>query len=144
MAEASGQQPRAPGWQAEHTRRYIETNGEDGYLWNGVPTLLLTTTGKRSGEPRTTPLIFGRDGDRYLVVASRGGAQRNPQWYRNLVANPDVQVQVKGDRFAARARTAAPAEKPRLWQIMTAIWPAYDEYQTRTSRQIPVVIIERT
>jgi deazaflavin-dependent oxidoreductase (nitroreductase family) len=144
MAEQGGSGTRPVGWQAEHARRYIATDGEDGHLWNGVPTLLLTTTGQRSGEPRTTPLIYGQDGDRYLVVASRGGAPRHPQWYRNLRVQPEVQVQVRADRFNARARTATLEEKPALWQVMTGIWPAYNEYQARTTRDIPVVILERS
>lgn len=134
---------RPPGWQKEHAHRYLATGGQDGHIWEGVPTLLLTTTGRRSGEPRTTPLIYGRDGDRYLVVASRGGAPSHPAWYENLVAQPEVQVQVMADRFNARARTAAAAEKPALWKTMTSIWPAYDEYQQRTDRAIPVVVLER-
>jgi deazaflavin-dependent oxidoreductase (nitroreductase family) len=143
MVQQSGAGARPPGWQREHARRYMETNGEDGYIWNGVPILLLTTTGKRTGTQHTTPLIFGEDGGRYLVVASRGGAPKHPQWYRNLVAQPEVGVQVKADRFRARARTATPEERPALWQTMAAIWPAYSEYQTRTEREIPVVILER-
>ncbi len=134
---------RSAGWQADHARRYIATNGEDGHLWRGVPTLLLTTTGRRTGEPYTTPLIYGEDGDRYIVVASKGGAPEHPQWYRNLLAQPEVAVQVQAERFRARARTASPEEKPVLWQRMASIWPAYDEYQARTSRDIPVVILER-
>jgi deazaflavin-dependent oxidoreductase (nitroreductase family) len=143
MTEQRGTSSRQPGWQAEHARRYIETNGEDGHIWNGVPTLLLTTTGQRSGQSYTTPLIYGQEGDRYVIVASRGGAPQHPQWYRNLVAQPDVGVQVLADRFRARARTASPEEKPDLWKLMTGIWPAYDEYQARTTREIPVVILER-
>jgi deazaflavin-dependent oxidoreductase (nitroreductase family) len=138
---ASGSRP--PGWQQAHARRYIETGGQEGHIWEGVTTLLLTTTGRRSGQPRTTPLIYGRDGDRYLVVASRGGAPKHPDWYENLVAQPEVHVQVMADRFTARARTATPAEKPALWRTMTAIWPPYAEYQGRTTREIPVVILER-
>ena len=134
---------RPPGWQQEHARRYIETGGRDGHIWEGVTTLLLTTTGRRSGQSRTTPLIYGRAGDRYLVVASRGGAPTHPGWYENLVAQPVVQVQVMADRFKARARTATAAEKPALWKTMTAIWPPYDEYQKRTAREIPLVILER-
>ena len=134
---------RPPGWQQEHARRYMESGGRDGHIWEGVTTLLLTTTGRRSGSSRTTPLIYGQDGDRYLVVASRGGAPAHPDWYENLVAQPEVRVQVMADRFNARARAATPAEKPALWKTMTAIWPAYDEYQTRTAREIPLVIIER-
>jgi len=127
----------------EHVRRYRETDGDVGYLWNGVPTLILTTTGRRSGEPHSTPLIFGQDGDDYVVVASKGGAPRHPDWYRNLVDHPEVDVQVKGDRFRARARTAEGDERRRLWKLMTDIWPAYDQYQQRTDRQIPVVVLER-
>ena len=126
-----------------HLKRYLETNGKDGHVWNGVPTLLLTTTGRRTGQSHTIPLIYGRDGDRYLVVASRGGAPRHPQWYTNLIDHPKVQVQVLADRFTARARPATPDEKPALWKTMTSVYPAYDEYQTRTSRDIPVVVIER-
>jgi deazaflavin-dependent oxidoreductase (nitroreductase family) len=127
----------------EHVRRYRETDGEVGYLWRGVPTLILTTTGRRSGQPRPTPLIFGRDGDDYLVVASKGGAPAHPAWYRNLVDRPEVEVQVKGERFRARARTAEGEERARLWKLMTGIWPAYDQYQQRTDRRIPVVVLER-
>jgi deazaflavin-dependent oxidoreductase (nitroreductase family) len=128
----------------EHVRRYQETDGEVGYLWNGAPALVLTTTGRTSGEPRDSALIFGADGDACVVVASMGGAPMHPQWYRNLVANPEVQVQVKGDRFTARARTAEGEERDRLWQLMTSIWPNYDQYQERTERVIPVVVLERT
>jgi deazaflavin-dependent oxidoreductase (nitroreductase family) len=127
----------------EHVRRYRDTDGEVGYLWRGVPTLILTTTGRRSGQPRSSPLIFGQDGDAYLVVASKGGSARHPAWYLNLVANPKVEVQVKGERFEAVARTAGADERPRLWGLMAGIWPDYDVYQERTARQIPVVILER-
>ena len=130
-------------WVREHTQRYLETAGEDGYLWRGVPTLLLTTRGRRSGQMRRTALIFGRDGDTYVVVASRGGAPEHPLWYLNLCDSPAVEVQVKDERFRARARPATADERPRLWRLMADIWPAYDEYQTRTPREIPVVVIER-
>jgi deazaflavin-dependent oxidoreductase (nitroreductase family) len=130
-------------WVADHARRYVETNGEDGYIWQGVPTLVLTTKGRRSGKPRRTMLIFGQDGDRYVVVASKGGAPEHPLWYRNLQEDPEVLVQVRADRFHARARTATAEEKPALWKLMTEIWPAYDEYQEKTGRDIPVVILER-
>jgi deazaflavin-dependent oxidoreductase (nitroreductase family) len=125
----------------EHIRRYRETDGEVGYLWNGVPTLLLTTTGRRSGEARTSPLIFARDGDDYLVVASMGGAPKHPSWYLNLTENPDAEIQVKGDHIPVTARTASDDEKPRLWKIVTEAWPNYDVYQTRTDRVIPVVVL---
>jgi deazaflavin-dependent oxidoreductase (nitroreductase family) len=130
-------------WFAEHVERYIATDGEDGHDWNGVPTLLLTTHGRRSGEPHTLPLIYGVDGDRLLVVASRGGAPQHPSWYLNLVADPNVEVQVKGDRFHATAHAASADEKPRLWGTMTGIFPDYASYQKKTEREIPVVVLER-
>ncbi|CNG64441.1 deazaflavin-dependent nitroreductase family protein [Mycobacterium tuberculosis] len=127
----------------EHVQRYQETDGAEGHDWQGTVTLLLTTTGRKSGQERTTPLIYQPEGDAYLVVASRGGADEPPLWYLNLQAEPEVKVQVKGDKFTARARTATPAEKPALWRKMVATWPAYAEYQTKTSRDIPVVVLER-
>jgi deazaflavin-dependent oxidoreductase (nitroreductase family) len=128
----------------EHVKRYIETDGEEGHDWrDGAPVLLLTTTGRRSGEQRTTPLIYGRSGDDYLIVASRGGSDAAPAWFHNLSADPDVRVQVKADKFAAQARTATPDEKGELWRTMAEIWPAYDEYQRKTDRDIPVVVLER-
>jgi len=137
-------QPSAlPGWIADHLQRYLATNGADGHIWNGVPTLLLTTTGRKSGTPRTLPLIYGRDGDRYVIVASRGGTPDHPDWYKNLVANPTVQLQVAADRFAARASTAQGEDRTRLWQTMAKIWPAYDDYQKKTAREIPVVVLEK-
>jgi len=127
----------------EHVRRYLETDGEVGYLWNGVPALVLTTIGRKTGEPRQQALIFGRDGDNLVVIASMGGAPRHPSWYLNLTANPEVEVQVKGDKYRARARTASdPEERQRLWALMTSIWPNYDVYATRTTREIPVVVLE--
>ena len=135
--------PALPGWIAEHLKKYLATNGADGHIWNGVPTLLLTTTGRKSGAPQQLPLIYGKDGDRYVIVASRGGAPDHPGCYKNLVAQPQVKLQVAADRFAARAQTAKGAERTRLWAMMAKIWPAYDEYQTKTSREIPVVILER-
>ncbi len=142
---AAQQEPldSARDWVAEHARRYVATDGADGHLWRGYPTLVLTTTGRRSGRPRRQMLIYGRDGDRYLVVASMGGADRHPQWYRNLLAHPEVQVQVRAERFTARARPATPAEKPRLWRLMADLYLPYEAYQARTSRAIPVVILER-
>ena len=130
-------------WVAEHAQQYVETNGEEGHIWRGAPTLVLTTTGRRSGKPRRTMLIYGRDGDNYLLVASQGGRPTHPLWYHNLVEQPEVQVQVLAARFTARARTATPEEKARLWPTMTALWPAYDDYQAKTTRDIPVVILER-
>ena len=127
----------------EHVKRYRATDGEEGHDWQGTHTLLLTTTGRRSGEKRTTPLIYGQHGDEFVVVASKGGAPEHPAWYKNLSRDPEVEVQVKGDRFGARAHTATPEEKPELWEIMTHEWPDYDAYQQRTDRKIPVVVLER-
>src|SRR3954447_14341185 len=107
----------------EHVRRYEESDGEVGYLWNGAPILVLTTTGWKSGTTRKHALIFGRDGDDLLLVASQGGAPDHPQWYKNLAADPQVGIQVLGDRFPARTRTATPEEKARLWPTMTQLWP---------------------
>jgi deazaflavin-dependent oxidoreductase (nitroreductase family) len=133
------------GWVASHIRSYVETDGASGHEWRpGVPTLLLTTRGRKSGLRRRTALIYGRDGERYLVVASVGGSPEHPAWYLNLVEHPGVEVQVGADKFTARARTAAAEEKPRLWRVMTEIWPDYDRYQAGTDRTIPVVVLERT
>ena len=140
MSDSGGRRPQRV---QEHIERYRASNGEDGHIWNGVPTLLLTTTGRQSGEPFTTPLVYGRNGDDYLIVASSAGSVVHPHWYRNLRANPSVEVQVAADRFTATARTASPEEKSRLWPIMTAILPRYDEYQETSIREIPLVILER-
>jgi deazaflavin-dependent oxidoreductase (nitroreductase family) len=131
-------------WVRDHIREYEETGGESGHLWHGVPTLLLTVTGRKTGTPRRTALIYGEDEGRYVVVASKGGADEDPLWHRNLEANPDVEVQVGADRFRAEARTAGPEEKARLWPKMVAIWPDYDEYRKKTDRDIPVVVLEPT
>ncbi len=127
----------------EHVDRYRATDGAEGHDWQGTQTLLLTTTGRKSGEQRTTPLIYGRTGDDVMVVASKGGSDEPPAWYLNLEANPEVDVQVKGDRFHARARDATPEEKPELWKTMVGHWVHYERYQEMTEREIPVVVLER-
>ncbi len=127
-----------------HVERYRETDGEVGHEWNGTQTLLLTTNGRKSGEPKTTPLIYAPHGDSaYTVVASKGGSDEPPGWFANIEADPEVEVQILGDRFKARARTATPEEKPEMWQRMTQEWADYDEYQKNTDREIPVVVLER-
>jgi deazaflavin-dependent oxidoreductase (nitroreductase family) len=129
-------------WVRDHIEDYVASDGRKGHRWRGLPTLLLTTRGRKSGKLRRTALIYGRDGDNYLIVASYGGAAQHPQWYLNLVAHPEVELQVGAAKFAARARTAVAEEKPRLWLVMTAIYPTYDRYQEKTRREIPVVILE--
>jgi deazaflavin-dependent oxidoreductase (nitroreductase family) len=127
-----------------HVRRYRETGGEVGHIWRrGAKTLLLTTRGRKTGNPTTAPLIYEQDGDAYVIVASKGGAPRHPGCYRNLAKDPNVEVQVLDDVFAARARTAAGAEREQLWRLAAQQWPDYDAYQQRTDREIPVVVLER-
>jgi len=128
----------------EHVDRYRATGGEEGYDWQrGTTILLLTTRGRKSGEERTTPLIFRPHGDDFMVVASKGGTDAPPAWYLNLQAEPEVQVQVRGEVFTARARDATPEEQPELWRQMAEVWPDYDAYQEKTERRIPVVVLER-
>jgi deazaflavin-dependent oxidoreductase (nitroreductase family) len=129
----------------DHVRQYQDSDGEQGYHWRkGSKILLLTTTGRKSGEPRTLPLIFGEDDGRYVLVASKGGAPEHPAWYQNLTADPEVELQVKADVFKARAHDAEGEERERLWEMMLGEWPDYAAYQERTDRQIPVVILERS
>jgi proline iminopeptidase len=128
----------------EHVQRYEETDGEVGYSWNGATCLVLTTRGRRTGKPRKFALIFDRRGDDVVVVASKGGAPEHPGWYENLVANPDAEVQILGEKYPVRARTAEGDERDELWRLMTVNWPNYDEYTKRTDRVIPVVVLERS
>ncbi|WP_144123796.1 nitroreductase/quinone reductase family protein [Catellatospora sichuanensis] len=128
-------------WVAGHIRRFVETGGQSR---PGMNDLLLTTRGRRTGTLRRTALVYARDGERHLVVASNAGADRHPAWYLNLVADPAVTVQIGARTFAATARTAAAAERPRLWQLMVETMPNYQGYQETTERQIPVVILEPT
>jgi deazaflavin-dependent oxidoreductase (nitroreductase family) len=128
----------------EHVRRYRETRGEVGHIWRrGAKILLLTTRGRRTGEPTTTPLIYEQADGGYVVIASKGGAPEHPGWYRNLAKEPRVEVQVKGEVFPARARTATGEERERLWRLAARQWPDYDAYQKRTEREIPVVVLEQ-
>jgi deazaflavin-dependent oxidoreductase (nitroreductase family) len=127
---------------ADHVERYLATDGVDGAVWEGAPCIILTTTGAKSGQLRRTPLIRVRDGDNYLVLASMGGAPTSPNWYFNMVANPEVTVQDRAEVHDLVARVASPEEKAALWPIATAVWPAYDDYQAGTDRDIPLVICE--
>jgi proline iminopeptidase len=128
----------------EHVRRYRETDGEEGFIWReGATILLLTTTGGRTGNETTTPLIFQFDGENPVIVASKGGAPEHPGWYEDLATTPEVGVQIEGDKFRARARVAEGEERERLWRLMKEIWPHYEEYAEKTDREIPVVVLER-
>ncbi len=128
----------------EHVEKYRETDGEVGHDWQGTVVLILTTTGRKSGDERSTPLIYQPAGDgSYAIVASKGGDDHPPAWFLNLEEHPEVDVQIKADRFRARARVAGDDEKPELWKKMVAAWPAYEEYQQKTDREIPVVVLER-
>lgn len=127
----------------EHVRVYRETGGEHGYHWRGTTILLLTTTGHSSGQERTTPLIHRTEDDRWVVVASKGGAPDHPAWFKNLEAEPEATIQVRNEQIPVRARVAEGEERRHLWELMTEDWPAYDEYQQKTDRQIPVVVLER-
>ena len=148
MSEAKA--PQLPQWITDHLQRYLDTNGADGHMWDSgpvggpglLPTLLLTTNGRRSGKPITMPLIYGEADGSYIIVASKGGAPQHPGWYLNLAANPQVEVQVRDKRFRAAARTASGQERTNLWQKMRGIYPPYDEYQAKTEREIPVVVLE--
>ena len=128
----------------EHVRRYQQTDGAEGYQWrNDTTILLLTTTGRKSGKERTSALIYRDWEDKQLIVASKGGADQPPAWYLNLENDPAVVVQIKGDRFRAKARVATPDEKPAMWEHMVQVWPDYANYQAKTERDIPVVVLER-
>jgi deazaflavin-dependent oxidoreductase (nitroreductase family) len=127
----------------EHVKRYEETDGAEGHEWQGTTALILATTGRKSGQQRKSALIYQKYGDDYLVVASKGGAPEPPAWYLNLESDPEVEVQVLGDKFRAHARTATAAEKPGMWEVMAKAWPSYNDYQKKTSREIPVVVLER-
>jgi deazaflavin-dependent oxidoreductase (nitroreductase family) len=127
----------------EHVRQYEATDGKVGHTWNGTSVLILHTSGRKSGQTRKNPLIYGRSGDDYLIVASKGGAPDHPGWYKNLLARPEATIQVWGELIPVIARTASADEKRRLWPIMTAEWPDYDSYQQKTTRDIPLVILQR-
>ena len=126
----------------EHVRQYEATAGKVGHDWNGASILILQTSGRKSGQTRKFPLIYGRDGGDYVVVASKGGAPDHPGWYKNLLAHPDAKVQVRGEVIPVTARTGTAEDKRRVWPVMTAQWPPYDEYQRKTDRDIPVVLLQ--
>ena len=144
--------PNLPGWMVDHAKRYLDSGGADGHLYKmsqpgrpemTVPALLPTTTGRRSGERFIFPLFYGETGNgSYFVIASKGGAPQHPGWYRNLTADPQVEVQVGTAKMRARARTASGAERALLWQKALEFWPPYADYQQKTEREIPVVVLD--
>jgi proline iminopeptidase len=143
--------PNLPDWMVEHANRYLASGGTDGHMYTmtqpgrpqlTVPSLLLTTTGRKSGEKFIFPLFYGKAGDGYFVIASKGGAPHHPGWYRNILANPDVDVQVGTAKMKARARTATGEERAQLWKEALAFWPPYAYYQGKTAREIPVVVLD--
>ena len=128
----------------EHVDRYRATDGEEGHIWReGSTILLLTTTGRKTGNESTTPLIYDLDGDNPVIVASKGGAPEHPGWFLNIEKTPEVGVQILGETFRARARVAEGEERERLWALLNEMWPHYEEYQAKTDRAIPVVVLER-
>jgi deazaflavin-dependent oxidoreductase (nitroreductase family) len=127
----------------EHVRQYEATGGKVGHDWNDTPCLILRAKGRKSGAVRKFPLIYGRDGEDYVLVASKGGYPQNPGWYENLVAHPDVEIQVWDQVIPVTARTGTAEDKRRVWPTMTKLWPDYDTYQSGTKRDIPVVLLRR-
>ena len=125
----------------EHVQKYEETGGAVGHDWNGTSCLILHTRGRKSGTVRKIPLIYGRDGEDYVIIASKGGAPEHPGWYKNLVAHPDIEIQVRDKVIPVTARTGSAADKQRVWPMMVKEWPGYDEYQAGTTRDIPVVLL---
>jgi len=142
---------KTPEWISQHLRIYRESGGAEGHMWDSsaagssglLPALLLTTVGRRSGEKRTSPLIYGTVGDAFIIIGSKGGADTHPRWYLNLLANPVVELQVGKDRFVARARVAAGKERQQLWEQMLKVYPPYQDYQHKTKREIPVIVLEK-
>jgi deazaflavin-dependent oxidoreductase (nitroreductase family) len=142
MAEAK-LAPNLPDWIVDHANRYLASGGtvpERGEIT--APALLLTTIGRKSGDKFVLPLFYGTEGGSYFVVASKGGAPQHPGWYRNILANSDVQVQVGTKKMSARARTTAGEERLRLWKKALEFWPPYADYQLKTEREIPVVMLD--
>ena len=129
-------------WVADHVRRYVESDGADGHIMNGVPCALITHRGRTSGKLRRTPLVYGRDGDRFVIIASRGGSNHHPAWFLNLQADPRVHLQVNAEHFDLRARVAEGEERSQTWEMMVGVFGDFNEYQKKTQREIPVVILE--
>ena len=130
-------------WVAEQARRYEESNGTEATDMNGSPCLLIDYLGRRSGEWHRTVLIYGRDGEDYLIVASKGGAPEHPTWFLSVRENPEVHLRVDTERFAARAEVLSKEEKARVWPHLLEVYAPYEEYQRNTDRDIPVIRLTR-
>jgi deazaflavin-dependent oxidoreductase (nitroreductase family) len=142
MSENSN--PRPENFNQDIIDQFRANNGTmiEG-MFKGAPLLLLNTTGAKSGQPRINPLAYTRDGDRYVIIASKGGAPTSPDWFHNVVANPEVVVEVGPERFPARASVAEGAERDRLYAAQAALMPGFAEYEKKTTRRIPVIVLER-
>jgi deazaflavin-dependent oxidoreductase (nitroreductase family) len=125
-----------------HVAAYLESNGERGGVWNGATAVLVTTKGRKSGEKRTIAIIGKQVGDNFVIIASKGGSPVHPLWYLNIQADPNVEIQYLADKWEGVARTAESPEREQLWKEACSQWPAFDDYQARTERRIPVVVIE--
>jgi deazaflavin-dependent oxidoreductase (nitroreductase family) len=142
---------KTPKWITEHLRIYRESGGSEGHMWDSsiagysglLPTLLLTTIGRRSGEKRTSPLLYGKVGDAFIIIGSKGGADTHTHWYHNLLANPVAELQVGKEQFVVRARVATGKERQQLWEHMLKVYPPYKDYQQKTKREIPVIVLEK-
>ena len=131
------------GWVNKHIKNYVESDGSTGQQYQGYASFLLTTRGRKSGLLRRTALYYGEADGHYIIVASNGGDDQHPAWYLNLSENPEVEVQVGADKFAALAHTADADEKARLWPLMVSVFPTYARYQKKAKRDIPVVVLVR-
>jgi deazaflavin-dependent oxidoreductase (nitroreductase family) len=135
--------PARETWVSDQAKLYESSNGTQGTDMNGHPCLLLDYLGRKSGNWHRTVLIYGRDGDDYLIVASKGGAPDDPLWFKSLVEHTEVHVRVLGERFAARAEVLNPQEKARVWPHLLDVYPPYEDYQQKTDRDIPVLRLSR-
>ncbi len=124
-----------------HVFLYRLSNGRVGGSIHGAPVLLLTTLGRKSGRKRTTPLLYVRAGNRIAIVAANGGRERDPSWWMNLRQTPEAEIRIKGDEFRVRTERASDEEKLRLWPMLTKMYPTYHDYQRKTKREIPVVLL---
>jgi len=144
--------PNMPKWMVDHTNLYLSSGGKEGHMYTAafpgketltVPSLLLTTTGRKSGQKFLFPLFYGKTGNSYFIIASKGGAPEHPGWYKNILVNPEVEIQVGTDKIKARARTASGEERAKLWKQAAGFWPSYLDYQKKVpDREIPVVVLD--